>query len=169
MGSRILPLMLWAVVMGMPVAARAQDDRSAQIEQGRQVVAQACATCHTTIVRMIQVHKLTAEQWKDTVHFMISRGAQIMPGEIDAVTAFLAESSARASPGGRGGRQQAAAGDAPGILQRNCQQCHELATATNKPASEAWSAVVTRMMAYGAKLSVADQETLVAYLDGLKK
>src|ERR1051326_1196105 len=44
--------------------------QQAQIDKGRQVVAQVCAACHTTIVRMIQVHKQTPEQWKDTVYFM---------------------------------------------------------------------------------------------------
>jgi hypothetical protein len=38
-----------------------------------------------TLGRMLQVHKQTAPQWKDTVYFRISRGAQVMPDEIDAV------------------------------------------------------------------------------------
>ena len=33
--------------------------QAAQIEKGRQVVAQVCATCHATLGRMIQVHKQT--------------------------------------------------------------------------------------------------------------
>src|SRR5438093_4094887 len=110
---------------------------AAQIEKGRQVVAQVCAACHTTIVRMVQVHKQTAAQWKDTVYFMISRGAQIMPDEIEPVTAFLAatagsnpqtptETSGRGRPGARGSGPQTQDGDGAAILQRNCQQCHEL-------------------------------------------
>src|ERR1041384_3404329 len=75
------------------VSATALSDRVAQIEKGRQIVAQVCAACHTTIVRMVQVHKQTAEQWKDTVYFMISRGAQIMPDEIEPVAAYLAANS----------------------------------------------------------------------------
>jgi len=78
-------------------APAASPAESAQIEKGRLVVAQACTTCHTTLGRMLQVHKQTAPQWKDTVYFMISRGAQVMPDEIDAVAAFLA---ATAGPGG---------------------------------------------------------------------
>src|SRR5690349_15173475 len=98
MASRILSLMIWIVVISTVATVHAQGNRSAQIDKGRQVVAQACATCHTTIVRMVQVHKLTAAQWKETVFFMISRGAQVMPEEIDAVTAFLAETSGRGPP-----------------------------------------------------------------------
>ena len=75
---------------------------SPQIARGRLVVAQACTTCHTTLGRMLQVHKQTAAQWKDTVYFMISRGAQVMPDEIDAVAAYLADTSGRARADARG-------------------------------------------------------------------
>src|SRR5438093_9082623 len=93
---------------------------AAQIEKGRQVVAQVCAACHTTIVRMVQVHKQTAEQWKDTVYFMISRGAQIMPDEIEPVTAYLAAtagSNPQATP--TSGRGQARAGDSGQTAEAN--------------------------------------------------
>ena len=151
------------------VSAITPGDKQAQIDKGRQVVAQVCATCHTTIVRMVQVHKQTAEQWKDTVYFMISRGAQVMPDEIEAVTAFLAETSGGGRSDARGQGQQRAAGDGAAILQRNCQQCHELATASTKLDSEEWAAVITRMMGYGARLTPTDQQTLIGYLNGLKK
>jgi hypothetical protein len=93
----VIALMLW-----MPVAARAQGGNDPQIEKGRVVVAQVCTTCHTTLGRMLQVHKQTREQWKELVFFMISRGAQVMPDEIDAVTAFLVSTSGRDRPAARG-------------------------------------------------------------------
>ncbi|HKC81285.1 MAG TPA: hypothetical protein VKB91_08830 [Gemmatimonadaceae bacterium] len=169
---------LSSVVAGQ-VSATTPGDKQAQIDKGRQVVAQVCATCHTTIVRMVQVHKQTAEQWKDTVYFMISRGAQIMPDEIEPVTAFLAatagnnrqtltETSGRGRPGARGAGQQTPEADGEAILQRNCQQCHELATASKKLDSEDWSVVIARMMTYGARLAPADQQKLVGYLNGIK-
>ena len=162
------------------VPASAPSDQPAQIEKGRQVVAQVCAACHTTIVRMVQVHKQTAEQWKDTVYFMISRGAQIMPDEVEPVTAYLAATagnnpqtitpaSGRGRPGAGGSGQQTREADGGAILQRNCQQCHELATASKKLDSEDWSAVITRMMTYGARLTSADQQKLIGYLNGLEK
>jgi hypothetical protein len=129
---------------------------------------------------MLQVHKHTAEQWKDTVYFMISRGAQVLPDEIEPVTAFLAATAGRGSPtstqppgrgraGGGGPGQQPAETDGRAILQRSCQQCHESATALKKPASEDWRVVITRMVTYGARLTPADQQTLVGYLTGLEK
>ncbi len=140
--------------------------QSAQVEKGRQVVAQVCAACHTTIVRMVQVHKQTTEQWRDTVFFMISRGAQIMPDEIEPVVAYLA-SAGGTNPLTRG--RQTPEADGAAILQRNCQQCHELAVASKNSGSEEWSAVITRMVTYGARLTPADRQKLIEYLNGLEK
>src|SRR4029077_16048253 len=94
-------LALWTALFGISTAS-SSDAQSPDIEKGRLAVAQACTTCHTTLGRMLQVHKQTAPQWKDTVYFMISRGAQVMPDEIDAVAAFLADTSSRERPAARG-------------------------------------------------------------------
>src|SRR5712671_4884898 len=166
--SRISRFTMWAILLWMSTAS-SSSAQSPQIEKGRLVVAQACTTCHTTLGRMLQVHKQTAEQWKDTVYFMISRGAQVMPDEIEAVAAFLAATSGNGRPAARGAGQPGRGADGAAILQRNCQQCHELATASTKADSEERSAVVARMMAYGARLTPADQETLIGYLNGIKK
>jgi hypothetical protein len=103
MGKRIA-LLAVGLALWMSVAARAQGD-DPQIEKGRVVVAQVCTTCHTTLGRMLQVHKQTREQWRDLVFFMISRGAQVMPDEIDAVTAFLVSTSGRDRPPARSAGQ----------------------------------------------------------------
>jgi mono/diheme cytochrome c family protein len=191
MRTRIATLTTWTFTVWMYVAllssgvaaqvsTAAPGNQQAQIEKGRQVVAQVCTTCHTTLGRMIQVRKQTAEQWKETVYFMISRGAQVMPDEIEPVTAFLAatagsgsqtstQTSGRGRAGGGVPGQQPAEADGRAILQRNCQQCHELATASKKLASEDWRAVITRMVTYGARLTPADQQTLIGYLNGLEK
>ena len=68
-------------------------DEQAQIKDGGRVVAQVCSACHTTLARMLQAHRQTREQWKSTVHFMIGRGAQVMPEEIEPVIAFLASTA----------------------------------------------------------------------------
>ncbi len=159
-------------------AAKAQSGQQAQVEKGREVVGQVCVACHTNILRMVQVHRQSPEQWKDTVYSMIGRGAQVMPDEVEAVTAFLASNAGgngqptnRTANAGRPGRddQQMPEGEGKAILQRTCQQCHDLATASAKLPSEEWSAVIVKMMTYGAKLTPADQQKLIAYLNGLAK
>ena len=71
------------------------------------------------------------------------------------------------APEGRINRAPDADGRA--ILQRTCQQCHDMATATTKLPSDDWSAVIAKMMGYGAKLTPADQQKLIEYLNGLTK
>jgi mono/diheme cytochrome c family protein len=189
--KRILSLMAWNLVVWISaahpsrgiaaqVSTSAASDQQAQIEKGRQVVGQVCAACHTTILRMVQVHKQSAEQWRDTIYFMISRGAQVLPDEVEPVTAFLAatagsgrQTATQASGGGRPGPgradQQMPDGEGRAIFQQKCQQCHELATASTKMPSEEWSAVIARMLTYGTKVTSGDQQKLIGYLDGLAK
>ena len=100
MGNRIAFVAI-TLVMSCPSIAGAQGGDDPQIEKGRVVVSQVCTTCHTTLGRMLQVHKQTREQWRDLVFFMISRGAQVMPDEIDAVTAFLVANAGRERPAAR--------------------------------------------------------------------
>ena len=104
MGKRFALIVITLVMSWLGVAG-AQGGGDPQIEKGRVVVSQACTTCHTTLGRMLQVHKQTREQWKELVFFMISRGAQVMPDEIDAVTAFLVANSGRERPAARSPRQ----------------------------------------------------------------
>ena len=165
------------------VSASTSNDQQAQIEKGREAVGQTCAACHAGILRMAQAQKQTQEQWKDTIFSMIGRGAEILPDEIEPMSVFLAATSARSGPasaqgaqtGGRGrqaaGRADQQGPDAEGraILQRTCQQCHDMATATTKVPSEEWNAVIAKMVGYGARLTPADQQKLIEYLNGLAK
>lgn len=189
--KRVLSLMVWNLLVWISatqlcgglaaqaqVPANTQSDQQAQIQKGRQVIGVVCVACHTNILRMVQVHKKSPDQWKDTVYSMIGRGAQIMPDEIDAVAAFLAanagsnrETNSQTSSGGRTGRGEQQGPDAEGraILQRTCQQCHDMATASTKLPSEDWNAVIAKMMTYGARLTPADQQKLIDYLNGLAK
>ena len=169
-GEALIPLIICGFLVFTSSVATINAQQS-QVDKGRQVVAQVCAACHTTIVRMIQVHKETAEQWKDTVYFMISRGAQIMPDEIEPVVAYLtATGGSGSAPGRNGGRgRPSTEGDGSAIFQRTCQQCHELAVASKKPDSQDWTALVARMINYGARLSAAEQEKLITYLNELGK
>ena len=47
--------------------------------------------------------------------------------------------------------------------------CHDLETATKKQPAENWTAVIAKMMTYGASLSANEQQTLVEHLNGLTK
>jgi hypothetical protein len=95
---------------------------------------------------------------------MIGRGAQVLPDEIEPLTAYLVASAGR-------GRPQASSpgAEASAILARRCQQCHDIERATTKPASEDWHTIIDRMITLGASVTPAEQQTLIEYLSGLKQ
>lgn len=153
-------------------APPAQSAEAAQIEKGRQAVGTVCVGCHNNIMRMVQIHKKTPTQWRSTVYSMIGRGAMIFPEEIGPLTAFLSSvTAAGAQPAQAAGTGAAAMPASPGraILERSCQACHDLATATKKPAAGDWNSTVSRMVLYGAQLGAADQQTLVEHLNTVAK
>jgi len=151
-----------------------QADRQELIAKGRQAVAQTCVPCHVGIVQILQLHKKSANEWRNTVYSMIGRGAHILPEEIEPLTAFLAatagverQSAPAAGPAGSPAAPPASplAAEAKSILDRHCRRCHDLELATRKPASGDWNTVITRMVSYGADISSADQQKLVAHLN----
>jgi cytochrome c5 len=159
-----------------PAPAPAANADQAQIDKGRQAVGQACLGCHANILRVVQMHRKSADDWRDTVYSMIGRGAQILPDEIEPITAFLAATAGpnRAAPSPQPAAAVRAAADpaateAQGILQRQCTRCHDLATATKKPATGDVKAALARMVGYGAQVSSEDQQKLTAYLPTLHK
>ena len=109
------------------------------------------------------------------MYSMVGRGAQVMPDEIDAVTSFLlvsagnAQSATSAAQASGTLGNQTTGGEGRNLLERNCQQCHDLATASTKLRSEDWNAVIEKMLTYGVRLSATDQQKLIDYLNGLEK
>mgnify|MGYP001388236214 CR=1 FL=1 len=184
----VLLVALWMAAVGLharlegrgAAAAVAQGPQAepttqqAQIDKGRVAVPRVCIGCHQAgggIMRMLEVRERSTEEWRETVLRMIGRGAQVLRDEIDPITAYLASSTRRSRP------QAAPAGTAQGepgtgaaaILERRCQRCHDLQTATTKPGSEEWPAVIDKMIRLGAIVTGAEQQTLIAYLAALKR
>jgi cytochrome c5 len=180
-------LLLWTFAFHHAIGASAarlqasQADRQELIAKGRQAVARTCVPCHAGIVQILQLHKKSATEWRNTVYSMIGRGAHILPEEIEPLTAFLAatagvERQSAPTPGPAASETGAAgppaspfAAEARAILDRHCRRCHDLELATRKPASGDWNTVITRMVSYGADISSADQQKLVAYLNAAPK
>lgn len=179
----ILPLTLWIVMVWMaaridgsgtaaPVAVGAQSSQQSQIEKGRLAVTQVCVGCHGAgggIMRMLEVREKSAEEWRETVYRMIGRGAQVLPDEIEPLTAYLASSTRRGGPQAAATTQGQPRTEANAILARRCQRCHDLERATTKPASGEWPSIIDRMITLGATVTAAEQQTLIDYLAGLKK
>ena len=59
-----------------------------QVEEGKEAFGQACVQCHN--MSRTQMQRKTADGWRDTVYSMISRGAPVMPDEIEPLIDYLA-------------------------------------------------------------------------------
>jgi cytochrome c2 len=156
---------LFAVVLLIARLSAAQDNAEA-MKKGTEAIGKACQACHGNIARMLQVEHRTAAQWKNTVYSMIGRGAHIFPDEIDPLVAYLAASHGPSTASPASAARVLPAGDGKSILERACQQCHSLETAT-KTGPRDWTTVVTTMATYGAAVTPAEQKTLVEYLQKL--
>ena len=139
----------------------------AAVEKGRVAFGQVCVNCHglskTAILRK------DSERWRGTVYSMISRGAQLMPDEIEPLITYLSVTYGPDSPPpifGDDGIQPQVLPEGPGraILVRSCFQCHavQLVVESRKTERE-WKETVTRMVGHGASLTAQEQEVLIKY------
>ena len=139
-----------------------------QVEEGREAFGQACVQCHN--MSRTQIQRKTADAWRDTVYSMISRGAPVMPDEIEPLIDYLSATyGPGATPpaaGGQGSQAGNALPDGPAraIFVGNCAACHSMDLPLNMRQSEAqWNATISEMVSYGAQITPQEQEILVKY------
>ncbi len=136
---------------------------------GQEIYGRACVQCHG--MREVQLQRKTADLWRNTVYSMISRGAPLMPDEIEPLTAYLVASyGPESSSPGRGtdrSQKESTLPDEPGraIFVGNCSTtCHSLEIPLALRQSEAeWNTTISRMITYGANITPQEQEILVKY------
>jgi mono/diheme cytochrome c family protein len=156
---------------GTPQAKR---DSAEDRDKGREAFGKGCLSCHG--MKEVSIQNKNAALWRKSVYSMISRGAQILPSEIDSLISYLAANygpDSNASPGGssEASHKTSPAGDLPAgegraILVQSCGTCHTLGIAVGGHKSKnEWAKTIDRMSGLGAKLLNAEQErTLTEYL-----
>ena len=139
-----------------------------QVEEGKEAFGQACVQCHN--MSRTQIQRKTADGWRDTVYSMISRGAPVMPDEIEPLIDYLAATygpgATAPAVGGEISQEGSALPDGPGraIFVGNCAACHCMDLPLNMRQSEAeWNATISAMVSYGAQITPQEQEILVKY------
>jgi len=126
------------------------------VTKGRQVFALTCTQCHGASHTTIQ--RKPAAGWRKTVYTMISRGAPVLPGETEALVAYLTSSF------GPGSTQQPipAGGE---IVAGSCGTCHPAALVFGTRKSESdWTATVKRMRSLGASMTDTQEKEILDYL-----
>jgi hypothetical protein len=149
----------------------AAQDAKAQQARGQEAVGKACVQCHA--LRPVTLQRKTAEGWRDTVHGMIGRGAQVMPDEIEPMVAYLAASfgpESASQPGAGSSRAASATGALPdgagrAVITQRCAPCHDLEVVTKTRQSRTqWVATLQKMKSLGAMLSAEEEKVVTSYL-----
>ena len=156
---------------------------------GKPIATEYCQMCHK-LTNLTKAHK-DLDEWKDTIHTMIDRGASIPDDQVDVLAQYLAAnfgpkeagSAANApaadpatpapSPDAAAPNASAPAkavvelpdGDGKAIATENCQACHKLTNLTKAHKSlDDWKETVQTMIDRGANVSPDQVDTLVQYL-----
>ena len=154
----------FATMAAAAVAFAAGQGTSLPEGEGKQLVSEVCAACHS--LESVTSQQLDKEGWKDVVTRMVASGASIDEKQVPIITEYLAKnfgpqvSDATAQVGG-------GLPDSEGklILQNACTTCHDLDLVTGTQASkQGWQDIVNNMNAKGAGLSDKDTAVLVEYL-----
>lgn len=155
--------------------------------EGKPIATEYCQMCHK-LTNLTKAHK-NLDDWKDTIHTMIDRGASVPDDKIDALAQYLAKNfgpqaasssaatqpAAAASPAPSSGTASSAStaanpvvlpdGDGKEIATENCQACHKLTNLTKAHKSlDDWKDTVQTMIDRGANVPPEKVDILVQYL-----
>jgi cytochrome c5 len=156
---------------------------------GKPIATEYCQMCHK-LTNLTKARK-DLDDWKDTIHTMIDRGASIPDDKIDVLAQYLASNfgpkdaaaaanAPAAAPATPAPSPDAAApsapapakavvelpdGDGKAIAMENCQACHKLTNLTKAHKSlDDWKDTVQTMIDRGANVPAEQVDTLVQYL-----
>ena len=175
-----------------PPAAAAPAPKPVELPEGdgKPLATEYCQMCHK-LTNLTKAHK-DLDDWKDTIHTMIDRGASIPDDKVDVLAQYLAAnfgpkaatsatSGPAAVPAGSAPSPDAAPpsapapaakaivelpeGDGKAIATENCQACHKLTNLTKAHKSlDDWKETVQTMIDRGANVPAEQVDTLVQYL-----
>ena len=173
-----------------PAAAAAPKPVELPEGDGKPIATEFCQTCHK-LTNLTKAHK-NLDDWTDTIHTMIDRGAAIPDDKIDTLAQYLAKNfgpkdaasaanAPAAAPATPAPSPDAAApgtpapakaavvelpdGDGKAIATENCQACHKLTNLTKAHKSlDDWKDTVQTMIDRGANVPADQIDTLVQYL-----
>ncbi len=162
-------MIVGSFLMG-PVLAQQPSVASMPEGEGKQLVANVCAGCHS--LETVLTQRRSREDWNSTVANMISRGAQIFTDETATIVSYLAEHYA---PGAASGSQvasgsqaaSASSSDSPGagLFRDKCFQCHgETMWRDLRQDRRAWEGTLYRMVGRGALWTEEEINTMADYL-----
>jgi len=146
---------------------------------GKPIATEFCQDCHR-LTNLTKAHK-NLDDWKDTIHTMIDRGARIPDEKVDTLAQYLSvnfgpkDTAAPAAPSPAAAPATPAPakpavvelpeGEGKAIATENCQACHKLTNLTKAHKSlDDWKDTVQTMIDRGANVPADKVDILVQYL-----
>jgi cytochrome c5 len=156
---------------------------------GKPIATEFCQMCHK-LTNLTKAHK-DLDDWKDTIHTMIDRGASIPDDKVDVLAQYLTANFGPKDAAPAAGAQAADPaipaptpdattpgapapakavvelpdGEGKAIATENCQACHKLTNLTKAHKSlDDWKETVQTMIDRGANVTPDQVDTLVQYL-----
>ncbi len=156
---------------------------------GKPIATEYCQECHR-LTNLAKAHK-NLDDWKDTIHTMIDRGASIPDDKIDILAQYLAanfgpkgatpavnaqaaapatpapspDTAAPSAPAPAKAVVELPDGDGKTIATENCQACHKLTNLTKAHKNlDDWKETVQTMIDRGANVPDDKVDILVQYL-----
>jgi cytochrome c5 len=129
------------------------------VGDGSDAIRASCLTCHGTA--LISQQRLSREAWSRELDKMIGWGAVVPPEQRSGLLNYLASRFGDESIPER----DLPSADGGALLTTRCQVCHDLRLIEQQRLDRAgWTREVDKMIGWGAVLSDAEKETLIAYL-----
>lgn len=146
---------------------------------GKAIATEYCQDCHK--LTSVTKARKTSDEWLDSVHLMMDRGARIPDDKIDALVQYLAKNfgpqaaaPTQAAPvatpsappsGPPTAKMELPEGDGKPIATEYCQDCHRLTNLIKAhKASDEWTDTVHLMIDRGARIPDDKVDVLVQYL-----
>jgi len=157
-------LALGLLLAAAPAGAQgAQGPRTLPPGEGRDMLATACATCHT--LNIIVSMREGPTGWRRHVTNMVMRGAQLNPGEADTVIAYLTANFGPGVPAAGAAAIALPPGPGKELVETRCTACHDLERiAVVKRQKAQWPDLVANMIGRGAAATPQEAQTIVSYL-----
>lgn len=133
---------------------------------GADIIAVTCSQCHG--LNAITQLRMDGKAWRHQIYDMIERGAQVRPDQVDTMVNYLQTHFGPGVPfpGPPPAPVALPPGNGADIVQSRCSLCHgvdRVVTVKRTPAQ--WTAILNRMVYYGAPVTAEQQKTVLDYLE----
>ena len=150
-----------ALALSAATPLHAQSPGALPQGDGRDLVATACSQCHN--LNVVTAGRDGPVGWKNHVHNMVLRGAQLTPREADTVIQYLVTNFGPGAPAATA--VVLPSGPGKELVETRCGVCHNLERVTIvKRQKGDWDTIVSNMYERWGMSAPEEAQTIASYL-----